>query len=130
MLNIISEVNAWLKTRTTPYAPIVQNAWSGISEEIMTRTDPSSIETRYFDGTRVGTLNFSYYAKSKNQQTARNQLDTIINVLDLQNVDITDALMIANCKALTVPVYVEKTTASEHIWTASFTLEYINNKEA
>lgn len=129
MQNIISEVNAWVKTRTTPYAPVVQNSWSGISEEIMVRTEPSPIETRYFDGTRVGTLNFSYFAKSKNQQTARNQLDTIINILDLQNIDITDALMIANCEALTVPVYVEKTTASEHIWTASFTLEYIN-KEA
>jgi len=129
MLNIISEVNTWLKTKTTPYAPVVQNAWSGVSEEIMVRTEPSSIETRYFDGTRVGTLNFSYFAKSKNQQTARNQLDTIINVLDLQNIDITDALMIASCEALTVPVYVEKTTASEHVWTASFKLEYIN-KEA
>ena len=129
MQNIISEVNTWLKTKTTPYAPIVQNAWSGVSEEIMVRTEPSSIETRYFDGTRVGTLNFSYFAKSKNQQTARNQLDTIINVLDLQNFDITDALMIASCEALTVPVYVEKTIASEHVWTASFKLEYIN-KEA
>ena len=129
MQNIISEVNTWLKTKTTPYAPIVQNAWSGVSEEIMVRTEPSSIETRYFDGTRVRTLNFSYFAKSKNQQTARNQLDTIINVLDLQNFDITDALMIASCEALTVPVYVEKTTASEHVWTASFKLEYIN-KEA
>lgn len=129
MQNIISEVNTWLKTKTTPYAPIVQNAWSGVSEEIMVRTEPSSIETRYFDGTRVGTLNFSYFAKSKNQQTARNQLDTIINVLDLQNIDITDALMIASCEALTVPVYVEKTTASEHVWTASLKLEYIN-KEA
>ena len=129
MQNIISEVNTWLKTKTTTYAPIVQNAWSGVSEEIMVRTEPSSIETRYFDGTRVGTLNFSYFAKSKNQQTARNQLDTIINVLDLQNFDITDALMIASCEALTVPVYVEKTTASEHVWTASFKLEYIN-KEA
>lgn len=129
MQNIISEVNTWLKTKTAPYAPIVQNAWSGVSEEIMVRTEPSSIETRYFDGTRVGTLNFSYFAKSKNQQTARNQLDTIINVLDLQNFDITDALMIASCEALTVPVYVEKTTASEHVWTASFKLEYIN-KEA
>lgn len=129
MQNIISEVNAWLKTKTTLYAPVVQNAWSGVSEEIMVRTEPSSIETRYFDGTRVGTLNFAYYAKSKNQQTARNQLDTIINILDLQNFDITDALMIACCEALTVPVYVEKTTASEHVWTASFKLEYIN-KEA
>jgi len=129
MLNIISEVNKYLLTKITPYCAVIsQNAWTGISEDIICRTDPGSSDFLYFDGARKGILNFSYYCKSKNQVTARNQLETIIATLDLQNIEITTGLLCDSLQAVTVPVYVQKTETGEHIFTASFRLEYLNRR--
>lgn len=127
MLNIISEVNKYIKTKITPYAEIRQNAFmfEG-TEEIICRQEPSNaVENRYMDGSRIGGLNFAYYAKSIDQKKAREQLDSIINVLDIAGIEITDGLFI-KVTVSTLPAFIQKTEAGEFIFTASFKLEYIN----
>lgn len=129
MINIIGEVNAYLKTKTTVYSPIIQNVFpDNTAESIICRTEPSSAnERRYLDGTRIGTLNFAYYCKSKNQVTAREQLEKIISALDISGVTISEALTVT-IEAVTLPAYVQKTEAGEHIFTASLKLEYLNRR--
>lgn len=128
MLDIISEVNKYLLTKITVYAPIIQNVFLNIgSEELICRQDPSrAVETRYFDGRRSGSLNFSYYAKSKDQKKARQQLDAIVNALDFSGLTtISDGLLV-KIEVVALPAYVSKTESGEHIFTASMKLEYIN----
>lgn len=126
MVNLIHDVNTFLLTKITPYATIIQGAFlnSG-SEEIMCRQEPSNaVETRYLDGTRTGGLSFSYYAKSTSQVTARTQLDSIVNALDLAKFNLTDGYFV-KIEAVTLPNFVTKTQSGEYIYTASFKLEYI-----
>lgn len=127
MVNIISEVNSFLAKRVTLYANIIQNVFLNQgTEEIICRQEPSSIETRYLDGRRLGVINFAYYTKSIDQKKAREQLDTIINGLDFQEMtQITDGLFV-KVEVVTLPHYVSKTENGEHIFTANFKLEYLN----
>lgn len=127
MVNIISEVNSFLAKRVTLYANIIQNVFLNQgTEEIICRQEPSSIETRYLDGRRLGVINFAYYTKSIDQKKAREQLDSIINGLDFQEMtQITDGLFV-KVEVVTLPHYVSKTENGEHIFTANFKLEYLN----
>lgn len=127
MLNIISEVNAFLNTKITPYAAIYQNSfqYQG-TEEIICRQDPSeAIETRYIDGSRSGILNFSYYTKSIDQKKAREQLDNIINALDLAGLTkITNGIFV-KIEVVSLPYFVQRTEIGEYIFTANLKLNYI-----
>lgn len=127
MINIISEINKYLTSKITPYSTIYQNAFTlQGTEEIICRQEPSeAVETRYLDGKRSGIVNFSYYAKSKDQKKAREQLDIIVNTLDLAGItEITGGLFIS-IEAVTLPAYVSKTDTGEHIFSISFKMNYI-----
>jgi hypothetical protein len=128
MVNIISEVNTFLLKRLTPYASIIQNVFLNQgTEEIICRQEPSSVETRYLDGKRMGIINFAYYTKSIDQKKAREQLDSSINALDFQEMtEITDGLFV-KVEVVSLPHYISKTDNGEHIFTSSFRLEYLNN---
>lgn len=128
MLNIISEINAYLKSRVT--LPVIyQNVFPGTgTEELICRTEPSTaVENRYLDGTREGTLNFAYYSKSLDQVTARTMLDSIVSALDFAGVEISEGLTV-NIYPVTLPAYVQKTDKGEHIFTAAFRIEYLNRR--
>lgn len=127
MINIISEVNKYLKAHASLYASITQNAFVGTeSEAIICVQEPSeAVVIRYLDGSRSSSLNFSYYTKSKSQVTAREQLDVIINALDLADMrQITEGLFVS-IQAVTLPSYVEKTDIGEHVFTVTMKLDYI-----
>jgi hypothetical protein len=125
-MNIISEVNAYLLTKLTPYSTIYLDVFPGDSvEEIMCRNDPSTAaESRYLDGSRIGAFNFSYYAKSKTSETARLQLDAIVTALDMPDFTVISGGTEIKCEAVTTPAFVSKSEAGEVIFVSSFRLEY------
>jgi Bacteriophage minor capsid protein len=122
---LTDNVTDYLLTKMTPYAPIVNGVFTGISEEIVCRPLPSNVaETRFLDETVAGEQNFEYMAKSKNQSTARTTLTNISAVLDLAFLDLSDGQFI-KLEAVTAPVFVSTTEAGEYIYSAGFRLEYL-----
>lgn len=92
---------------------------------LMARHDPSTYrETTYMDKSRVGIFNFAYYAKSGSMEQAREWLDQILALLDLEeDTPISDGCQI-RITPVTSPVFASKTEKNEYIYTASLTLEY------
>lgn len=126
MLHLVSELNKYLLTKVAVYAkPIMIDFFSGANEEIMARHDPSTaVEKRFFDGSRDGSLNVSYYTKSKDALKARDQLTAIIQALDIPDeVAVTDALTI-KVEPVTTPQPVGKTDTGAFTYTASVKLDY------
>jgi hypothetical protein len=128
MVNIISEVNKYVTAKTTGLPSIVQNAFTyQTADELMCRTEPSSVGQRMLDGSYTGELQFAYYSKSKNMQTAENRLQLVANTLDHAEIVIDDRLFI-NVELVSLPSYVQKTETGEHIFTSSYRLEYLNRR--
>ena len=125
-MNILNEINAFLLTKITPYSTIYKDVFPNDSvEELMARNDPSqAAETRYMDGSRVGTFNFSYYAKSANSETARLQLEAIISALDFKELSTISSGTAIKLEAATTPAFVSKSEAGEVIFVTSLRLEY------
>jgi hypothetical protein len=125
-MNILNEVNAFLLARLTPYSTIYKDVFPNDSiEELMSRNDPGqAAETRYMDGSRVGTFNFSYYAKSANSETARIQLEAIVAALDFKELTVISGGTAIRLEAATTPAFVSKSEAGEVIFVTSLRLEY------
>lgn len=125
-MNILNEVNAFLLTKLTPFAPISLDVFPGDArDEIMARNDPSqAVEHRYMDGSRVGIFSFSYYAKSLNSETARQQLDAIVAALDFADMTAISGGTKIKMEAATTPAFVTKSEAGEVIFTVGLKLEY------
>jgi hypothetical protein len=125
-MNILNEVNAYLLQKITPYSTIYLDVFPNDSvEELMARNDPSqAAETRYMDGSRIGTFNFSYYAKSANSETARLQLEAIISALDFKELSTISNGTAIKLEAATTPAFVSKSEAGEVIFVTSLRLEY------
>ena len=125
-MNLLNDINAFLLTKLTPYAPIGLEVFPGdSSEEIMARNDPNrATETRYLDGSRVGRFSFSYYAKSVNSETARLQLEAIIAALDFAELTPINGAASIKLEAATTPAFVTKTDAGEVVFVSSLALEY------
>jgi hypothetical protein len=125
-MNIINEANAFLARTISLYADISLDVFLGEkSEELMARNDPSrAVEARYLDGSRVGTFNFSYYAKSMDSEKARQQLDAIVSALDFKSFASISGVTKLRMEAATTPAFVTKTEAGEVVFVASLQIEY------
>lgn len=125
-MTILQEINAYLLTKITPYSEIQLDAFTGASDEVMVRNDPSqAVERRYMDGSRSGQFQFSYYAKSMVQETARQQLDAIVDALNLPSFTDISGTLSAQITVVTSPAFVSKSENLESIYTAGFRLDYI-----
>lgn len=125
-MDIIAELSAYLATKLTPYSTIYQDVFpKNSTEEILCRRDPSTaVERRYLDGSRMGNLVVSYYAKSTDMQKAVQQLDEIITALDLPSLTTVTSVLSIKIEPVNTPVFVSKTEALEYIYSAAFRLEY------
>ncbi len=125
MLNLTSDIIAYIKSRLTPYAAITNSVFSGASsEEIMIRADPSpKREIEYMDESGQSTLGFSIYTKSKNQTTARQQLEDISIILNMcPGFALSGGAVFIKLEAVTMPSLVSYNDAKEYVFTATFSL--------
>lgn len=125
--DVLGEINRYIEASATSIPkPIYKNAWGTTdTEQVMSRIDPSEFApSRYMDGSRIGVLNVSFWAKSENQVTAANYLDLILTILDLDsNIEITGGLYI-KCEGSAEPVYNSKDETGNFIFTCSVIVEF------
>ena len=107
------------------YANLLIDTFSGVSEELVVRHDPSSAKvSAYMDGSREGEFNFSMHAKSQSAINATNQLNKLISALDLTGeLELTDLIRV-KIEPVTAVRFVTKTEKLEFIYSADFRIEY------
>ena len=123
MSSLISDVKTFI-AEFESYATVKIDMLSGDSESICVRQDPSTLVTqRMMDGSRTGELIFAIYCKSLNPQTAIEQLEFYISMLDLNWMTLTSKTQI-KLEPATSPQLVSKSEQNEYIYVSDFKLEY------
>ena len=93
-------------------------------DAVMIRANPGQpVETRYLDGSRDGAFPFGLYARSNDGEKAYNQLCDLLEILDLQEVCLTDKTVVTIVPT-SDPSLVQKTEAGDYTYTAGFRLNY------
>lgn len=127
MVDILDDIITYIESQIQTYAPIKKNVFlffDGEYNEIIARQESGDgKETRYMDGSRNATPNISFYAKSKDQDLAQNELQKIIETLDLANVEVKNGLFITLQDQTTV-WFDNKTEIGEYIFGCTLQLEY------
>ena len=123
-MNIISEVNNYLRSRDGYLPLITLDMFLTDSDEIMCRNDPAAFkETSYLDGSSIGMARFSYYVKSHDAKKAISELDKITGLLNLPETEISGGLFI-KCEPQTQVTFVTKYQNGEYVYTCTVLLEY------
>jgi hypothetical protein len=125
-MEFIDNINAYLLTKMTLYAAVSEDFFAGDSnEELMCRHDPSpKITKMYLTGSYWAQFCFSYYAKSMNVKTARQQLDSVVDNLSLPSFAERMGFKKCRVEVTASPIPVGKDEAGVVIYTSSFKLVY------
>ena len=127
MPEIMAGINTYLhsKIQAIP-ADVPEDNFPGDSnEELMCRHDVSPlIRQRYLDGSYWAEFSFSYYRKSMNVITARQALEAIMGVLQIDNFTALFGLTDGRLETVTRPSFVSKDESGVNIYTSSYRLVY------
>lgn len=126
MQNIINDLASYITANTTLIASPLYIDMIPTSEgdAVMIRANPGQpVENRYMSGSRCGQFPFSLFARSPNSETAYNQLCSLIPILDLDEVQLTDETQVTIVPTSN-PSLVQKIEAGDYIYTAGFRLDY------
>jgi len=105
------------------YAPLKFDLLDTPTESMCFRFIPVLPAKKMFDG-EIKNIQFQVLTKSKNQEKAYTALSKIRDALELQNGDIqANDFKLIVCECYTEPSFVEKTGASEFLYTALFRAE-------
>jgi len=126
MIELMANINAFVNLKTGSTQNINEDFFSSdATEELICRHDASPYKQKeYMDGGAWMGFNFSYFYKGYDVITARQKIEAIAPVLELN--EFTDALGITNGRlnTLTRAVPVSKSESGEIIYTSSFRLDY------
>jgi hypothetical protein len=123
-MNIISEVNEYIKSRADFFSPISLDMFLTNGDELMCRNDPAAFkETSYLDGSSIGKARFTYYAKSLDAKKAIGELDKILLLLNLPETEISGGLYI-KCEPVTQVTFVSKYQSGEFVYLCTISLEF------
>ena len=127
MIGIAQLVNEWVKKQLPANFPTIYNDvfTDADGDSIVCRHDPSqAAEKRFNDGSRAGTVNLSYHARSDDAKRCRMFLSEILNRLDTETIiDVSDDVYV-ECEALTLPQFVTVDDKNNTYYTASVRVEY------
>ena len=125
---VLTAINAYLLARITlTCGSSINDDWftGDTEEEVMTAHDPGpTVTARYMDESFDGEFNFSYYAKSTNAPKARQQLESIQEVLFLDNFQNLFGFARGNLTPATNPTRVSRDENGTAIYTSSFKLAF------
>jgi len=128
VVNIISEINEYLKKQADLFSPISHDMFLTDGDELMCRNDPAGFkETSYFDGSSIGKARFSYYAKSRDAKKAQDELNKIMQLLNLPETEISGGLFI-KCEPQTQIAFVTKYQSGEFVYICTISLEFERRK--
>jgi hypothetical protein len=123
MMSFFQAVTEYLKGLNLLYAPLKFDLLDTSTESISFRFIPVSPSKKMFAGENRN-IQFQIMTKSKNQVKAFDALSAIRDALELKNDELQAKdfkLIVSEC--YTEPSFVEKTSASEFIYTALFRAE-------
>lgn len=127
MIELMANINTYVNLKTNnPSRNINEDFFaSDTSEEVICRHDVSPLKTKvYLSGNYWAGFNFSYYCQSASVITARQTLDSIETVLNLDNftdlLGLTDGRLIVTAR----PTPVSKRDDGTVVYTSSFQLVY------
>lgn len=122
MVNFFYSVTNHLQS-VNPYATIKFDLLDTPSESIMFRFTPNAPASKMWIGKRRD-IQFRLSTKSKNQIKAYEMLCNMNDVLELKNDGLLGAdFRLISCESYIEPSFVEKTEASEFIYTALYKAE-------
>lgn len=130
MKNIINDLAVYIANATALIAePLyIDMIPTDTGDAVMIRANPGQpVETRYIDGSRDGQFPFSLYCRSNDSEKAYNQLCDLMDVLDLQDVYLTDETLVTIVPTSN-PSLVQKTEAGDYTYTAGFRLNYFTTR--
>lgn len=138
VIEIMDEINTYLLARIAGALPEGLEAPSAIHEdffpgdqtnEVMCRHDPSPVITRrYMTGAYWADFNFSYYARSLDGIAARQLLEAIQEVLEIDNFEDLFGVAEGRIIVVTRPSPVGEDEAGVKLYTASYKLVYFRRE--
>lgn len=131
MLNIANTVNTWLKEQIEGLPPVYNDMFPAeTGDMIVSRHDPSQSAAREFaDGTRLVEAAFSYYARCSNAANARKWLETILNLLDNEQLVRASDGVSFQAEGVSLPQFVEVDDKGQTIYVMAVVISYMDGQE-
>lgn len=126
MKNIIADLAAYITAHATILGTLVYIDMipTDTGDAMMIRANPGNpVETRSYSKSRHGQFPFSVYARSDDSEKAYNSLCALINILDLEDVNLTDETLVT-IEPTSNPSLVQKIEAGDYTYIAGFRLTY------
>lgn len=130
MKNIIADLAAYITAHSSILGSLVYIDMipTETGDAMMIRANPGNpVEKRYIDGSRDGHFPFSVYTRSDDSEKAYNTLCDLFPVLDLQDVQLTDEVLLS-VEPTSNPSLVQMTEAGDYTYTAGFRLNYLTTR--
>ena len=127
-MDIVSDIKTWLSEQTST---------SGITITMdnlddtgtMIRGDPSSaVVTEFIDGSTTGQQQVTFYARYKEQSTAKSNLQKIYDEMNQPEITLTDVLCIRVSPA-SLPAFVSKEKTGESNYSFTVNIDFDNQTE-
>jgi hypothetical protein len=128
---VLKDIRTFITQNLTPYANIDIDLLPTSGEAIILRNDPANSKpTTYFDKSSIGIINFSIYARSKNGNTAYEQVEAIVKLLDIpRGINITDdKKLFIKCEQVSSITLIDQSEQGEYTYYAALTFEYSRQK--
>ena len=126
MKNIIVDLAAYITAHSTILGQIVYIDMipTDSGDAMMIRASPGNpVEQRSYSKSRCGQFPFSVYARSDDSAKAYDTLCALINILDLEEVNLTDETLVT-IEPTSNPSLVQKIEAGDYTYIAGFRLTY------
>jgi hypothetical protein len=126
MKNIIADIAAYITAHASILGSLVYIDMipTDTGDAMMIRANPGNpVETRSYSKSRHGQFPFSVYARSDDSGKAYDALCALINVLDLEEVNLTDETLVT-IEPTSNPALVQKTEGGDYTYLAGFRLDY------
>jgi len=113
-----------LESNMSLFSTVALNGLTAASTSISIGSMPGSLGTRYYDGSRIRVVQFQVLVKNPNPELAMNVSENINDYLDGATFEVK-GYKLNSCEVYIDPSWLEKTSSSEHIYTAAYRAEII-----
>ena len=131
MLNIANTVNTWLSSQITGLPTVYNDIFPAETGDlIVSRHDPSqSAEREFGDGTRLVEAALSYYARCSNASDARMWLETILNLLDNEQLVRAADGVTFSAEGVSLPQFVEEDDKGQTVYVMAVKISYMDGQQ-
>lgn len=124
MFEFYMALKAHLEANNSLFAKVALNGLNTATASISIGSMPSPLGTRYYDNSRIRVVQFQVLVKNPSPEIAMNASENINDYLDGATFEV-EGYKVNSCEVYVDPSWLEKTNASEHIYTAAYRAEII-----